>query len=325
MTFLDSFIAKAQREDARIVFPEGQDPRILAAAARIVEKNIAAVTVLGDPEVLQVLANNQGISISGCELIDPALSPSLASYAGSYVAGPRPVKPAMAARAVRKPLYYGAMMVRSGDADVMLAGVANPTRRVIEAAELCIGLSDGIKTPSSFFIMVPEGDNWSPMIFADCAVNVDPTAEQLADIAIASADNASKILDEVPRVAMLSFSTHGSGRHAHADKVRAACGLIQARMPMLAVDGELQADAAIVPAVAAVKVDGSSEVAGRANVLVFPDLDAGNIAYKLVQHVGGADAIGPILQGFSRPVSDLSRGASVDDIVATAVISVTMR
>ncbi|MEW6354752.1 MAG: phosphate acetyltransferase [Planctomycetota bacterium] len=323
MDLIERFKTEAKQARKTIVYPEGDDERIPKAAQAVTEQGLAKAIVIGNTDEVQALAKQAGAKLDGVTVIDPKASDDLARYAAEYNRRKPEVSEKVAARLLRRPLLFGAMMVSVGDADGMVGGVANATARMIEAGGLTIGYQPGLSGASSFFIMVvPQclGETDKALIFADCAVNVNPTAKELAEIAVASGRSARTLLGIEPKIAMLSFSTKGSASHADVDKVVEATKRAKEIAPDLCIDGEMQGDAALVERVAKKKVK-ESDVAGRANVLVFPDLDAGNIAYKLTQYLANARAYGPIMQGFAKPINDMSRGATVDDLVGVTAIT----
>ncbi len=322
MTVIARFIEAAKAKSHSVVLPEGQDGRVIAAARRMKDEGIAEPVLLGKKEAMEAAAAAAGVGLDGIRTINPAESDKLDAYTEAYITG-RDLTSGVARRMVKRPLYFAGMMVATGDVQSMVAGVATPTSLVIQAGVLTVGLAEGIETPSSFFLMIIpdfQGQKDRPFLYADCAVNISPTPAELADIAIASERSARGLLPEEPRVAMLSFSTKGSASHVSIDHISEALVIVKQKAAHLRIDGEFQADAAIIPSVGAKKVSEPSPVVGQANVLIFPDLNSGNIAYKLTQYMAGAQAIGPFLQGFAKPISDLSRGASVDDIVATTAV-----
>ena len=326
MSAIEKIKAKARADVKHIVLPEGTEPRTVQASAKILKEGVARVTLLGNPDEVRKVAAETGTDLTGVAIIDPATSEKSAAYADLLyeLRKAKGMTPEQATELVTKnPLYYGAVMLKAGDADGMVAGAINSTGNVLRPALQIIKTAPGIKVVSSCFIMELPDPKWGDngvMIFGDCAVIPNPTAEELAAIAIASAASGKQLVDINPRVAMLSFSTKGSAKHENVTKVQEATKLAHELAPDLQLDSELQADAALVESVGQLKSPGST-VAGHANVLVFPDLQAGNIGYKLVQRLAGAEAIGPIIQGLAKPVSDLSRGCSVDDIVS--VVSIT--
>ena len=321
-SILDSIKEKASKKKKTIVLPESHDERVLKAAEILTKGKIVSVITIGNEDKIRDSASSLKADLAGVRIIDPLKSDKLSDFTNIYfnLRRKKGISIEEAKETVQKDLFFGAMMVKEGMADGSVSGSTAATADVLRAGIQCIGMPEGISIVSSFFLMVFPEKTYS---FADCGVVPNPDAAQLADIAISTAENHEKLTGEKPYIAMLSFSTKGSAEHEMVDKVRSALNTVKSKRPDLSIDGELQFDAAIVDSVGKRKAPGS-EVAGRANVLIFPDLDAGNIGYKIAQRLGKGEAIGPIIQGLKKPFFDLSRGCSVDDIVNTASIAALM-
>ncbi|WP_293267854.1 phosphate acetyltransferase [Neptunomonas sp.] len=326
MKALNNIFKRANEDPKRVVLAEGEDPRIIEAATIATKKGIANITLLGNIPVITNKAAELGLDLNSIALIDPATSDASGRYAEALfqLRQAKGMTTEQAAISIKDPLHYAQMMVRLDDADGSVAGAVYTTGDTVRSAIQIIGMSPSSPMISSFFLMMlcePFHELKGGVLFADCGLVIDPDASQLAQIAMSASNSARTLLEEEPRVAMLSFSTSGSAKHAAVDKVVEATRQVKEKMPDLAIDGDVQLDAAIVAEISDRKVT-ESATHGRANVLIFPNLEAGNIGYKLAERIGKADAIGPILQGLNKPANDLSRGCSAKDVVNVIAITV---
>ncbi len=322
MQIMERIILEASKKSKKIVLPESHDERVLKAAELIQKANIASVTTIGEDKKVRKDAEKIGVYLDGVKIVNPEDSENYNSFVSTYfdLRKKKGITKEEAENTIKKDLFFGAMLVREGIVNGSVAGSTASTADVLRAGIQCVGMPEGISTVSSFFLMIFPEKVYS---FADCAVVPNPDAQQLADIAISTAENHKKLTGEEPNVAMLSFSTKGSAEHELVDKVIQATNIVKEKAPHLNIDGELQFDAAIIESIGKRKAP-ESKVAGQANVLIFPDLNAGNIGYKIAQRLGKAEAVGPVIQGLKKPYFDLSRGCSVEDIVNTAAIAALM-
>lgn len=324
-TFIENLKARAKSDLKTIVLAEGEEIRSIKAAEIALKEGYARIKLVGNPDKINMIAKEENIDITGAEIINPETSDKASAYADAFyeLRKNKGMTPEQAVETLKNPLYFGVMMVKSGDADGMVAGAVNSSANVIRPSLQILKTAPGTKLVSAFFVLnVPNceyGENGT-FIFADSALNQDPDADQISEIAISSAASFKQLVGAEPKIAMLSHSTYGSAKHALVDKMREATKLAQEKRPDLMIDGELQLDAAIVESVGNQKAPGST-VAGKANVLIFPNLDAGNIGYKLVQRLAKAEAYGPVLQGIAKPVNDLSRGCTAEDIAGVIAIT----